>query len=82
LVSDVGVLSLSDVPGVSGFELFAGGGAGDLDEVDALVAAVTSFVISEVAFRNSRIARPNPAPSSGSLPGPKMISTTTSRITR
>ena len=44
------------------------------------VALVNSSRVSEVALRNSRMPRPRPEPMSGSLPGPQMISTITSRM--
>jgi hypothetical protein len=59
------------------FVVFVTGGVAEVVFTDE----VTSFVSSEVALRNSRIALPAAEPSSGKRPGPKMISTITSRAT-
>jgi len=54
----------------------AGGAAGVVCTDDD-----TLSLSSEVAFRNSRIALPAAEPSSGSRPGPKMMSTITRMAT-
>src|SRR4029077_17555687 len=57
------------------------GAAGGAAAGVAVAADVTSLVSSVVALRNSRIALPTAPPSSGSRPGPKMMSTTTRMTT-